>query len=1275
MRLQYWARWGLLVATAMGFLVVSACGTKDPAPAAGLPNGAAPQTDVRPSPEIRLQNEIPTRELASVMAAHYQGLGHMERYEYREAAEAFRDVHKRAPGWIPGSINLAIALLNDSGVKAEEAKKTGVTATIDNFGESLELLAGVLRRDPNNPFAHFCRGIVLEQQGNFAEAHKHFKRVTEIDPTDAAAWYWMGCTIPDASSQVEDPKMRLEAIKEKSKTEIAFFTKALELNPYLTPAVYRFAMAARFVNPKDSTEWFARFRRINPDQDGSVPAPGPGDLLEKKYGDMGKYGNIINPIHDGRKPEASEAPGPRFEAARPLDVKLAGGEHWQSEFTGKTSVIGRARDRFGAAVAAFDADGDGKLDLYLPSAVAGPKGVRDVLLINKGDGKFEDRSAAFGLASDRGSIGVAAADFDADKHIDLFLTGVGENRLLRNVQGKRFEDISSVLKPAGAPAVSLMARWLDLDQDGDLDLYVVNYCALADAENAFGTPGQVPKGVPNSVYRNDGEPAPDAAAATLQARAPAATAYGRNVDKGLSIALVPWPGAKALLAGERAHTGIAMLDIDNDRDLDLVLTADKSPPVALMNDRLGVFREVPISGVDAPDGLSGILTVHIDQDGRADLVAAHSNGHAQTWRNATEPTIADKTQVKFESWPINASRWTSMQAVDLDLDGRTDLLGASGSTPTPVANAGLPYWGRSEEGRFVVRPLEAFGDDRGASGILAVDLVGDPLCDILMLRRGDGPMLARNTGNGGHWLSLKLGGYWRVRPELMRTNSHGIGTRVTLEGQGMFVPYDHTTPETGLGQSVAPVVLGMGAQKHADLVHLRWPDGVMQCELNQAANQAVDLAENNRKTGSCPVLFTWNGKRYVCLGDFLGGGGMGYLVAPGVYGQPDRDEAMAITSEQLRESDGVYRLSITEPMDEIAYLDHLKLDVVDRPPGIATTPDERFAPEGPRPTGQVIGWRTAIEAEHATDLTGSDVTETLRLWDRRTVDGFAKLTGWIGYAQEHGIVLDFGDRLSKYGPGESLVLCLAGWVEYPYSQTNYAAATAGVTLKPPAIERRERDGSWRTIEPHAGYPAGLPRMTTVDLTGKLGGERCVLRIKTNMECYYDQAFVAVRDRLAEKQLRVKSLPVARAVLGYRGYTREVSPDGEQPLLYDYDHVDPAPLARLSGKLTRFGDVAELLKNDDDRLCLVGPGDELRVEFAAAGLPELAPGWTRSFVFRSFGYCKDADPFTAGGDSVEPLPWRGMPAYPFDQDVARPRDEAYKSYLRTYQTRPAGGEQP
>jgi hypothetical protein len=506
----------------------------------------------------------------------------------------------------------------------------------------------------------------------------------------------------------------------------------------------------------------------------------------------------------------------------------------------------------------------------------------------------------------------------------------------------------------------------------------------------------------------------------------------------------------------------------------------------------------------------------------------------------------------------------------------------------------------------------------------------------------------------------------------MRTNSHAIGTRVALEGQGVHATYDHTTTDSGLAQSVAPVVLGVGRSPKVELVHLRWPDGVIQCELNKVADQKLDLRENNRKKGSCPVLFTWNGEKYVCIGDFLGGGGLGYLVAPGVYSQPDRDESVAIAGDQLRPVDGTLRISVTEPMDEIAYIDHLRLEVVDRPPGVLTSPDERFAPEGPRPTGENLAWRTAIEPIQATDLAGRDLTEILRHLDRRTADAFAKCTAWVGYAEEHGIVLDFGDRLSRFSPKDPLVLCLAGWVEYPYSQTNYAAATAGVVLEPPSIERRREDGTWEVIEPHAGYPAGLPRMMTLDLTGKLAGPKCVLRIRTNMECYYDQAFVAVRDRAAEKSLRVTTLAVGRAELGHRGYTREVSPDGRQPLLYDYDYVDPAPLAWFSGKLTRYGDVADLLRSDDDRLCVVGPGDEVRIEFDASKLPALPDGWTRSYVLRSYGYCKDADPFTALSDTVEPLPWRGMPAFPFGRDVKRPSDPTYDAYLRDYQTRPAGG---
>jgi hypothetical protein len=126
------------------------------------------------------------------------------------------------------------------------------------------------------------------------------------------------------------------------------------------------------------------------------------------------------------------------------------------------------------------------------------------------------------------------------------------------------------------------------------------------------------------------------------------------------------------------------------------------------------------------------------------------------------------------------------------------------------------------------------------------------------------------------------------------------------------------------------------------------------------------------------------------------------------------------------------------------------------------------------------------------------------------------------------------------------------------------------------------------------------------------------------------------------------------------------------LLYDYEHVEPAPLARFTGLLTGYGQVAPLLAGDDDQFCLIGPGDEVRLEFDARQVPKVPPGWTRSFVVRTVGYCKDADPFTLASDDVGPLPWRGMPGYPFGPEGDRPRDSAYSDYLRAYLTRPAGG---
>ena len=114
--LQTSPRGGLVVIMAAGLVAISACGGGNTDPAAVPPNPAAAESAATVEPAGPLKNEIPPGEIEKVMAAHYRGLGHMEQYKYLKAdSTIFREVRRRAPGWIPGSINLAIALLNDSG--------------------------------------------------------------------------------------------------------------------------------------------------------------------------------------------------------------------------------------------------------------------------------------------------------------------------------------------------------------------------------------------------------------------------------------------------------------------------------------------------------------------------------------------------------------------------------------------------------------------------------------------------------------------------------------------------------------------------------------------------------------------------------------------------------------------------------------------------------------------------------------------------------------------------------------------------------------------------------------------------------------------------------------------------------------------------------------------------------------------------------------------------------------------------------------------------------
>jgi hypothetical protein len=565
------------------------------------------------------------------------------------------------------------------------------------------------------------------------------------------------------------------------------------------------------------------------------------------------------------------------------------------------------------------------------------------------------------------------------------------------------------------------------------------------------------------------------------------------------------------------------------------------------------------------------------------------------------------------------------------------------------------------DGRLEHKP-GAFGDVGAAFGLAVADMDGDGALD-LVLWTADGLRVVRSQGNGNRLLVVDPTGVRTIRPgEALpgteRTNADGIGCWVAAQSGANWTGMERTTLTAGLGQSMLPTGLGLGRAEQADVVRLRWPDGVIQAEMVAHSGRIYRVAEKDRKPTSCPLLLTWNGERFVFVTDFLGAGSTGELAADGSTRPPRPEESVKIESRMLKLMDGQYVLLIAEPMDEVCYLDHLRLDVVDHPAGVAVYPDERFATADPQPTQELLAFRGRRFPKKATDHRGNDVTKLVLERDRRAPDSF-HLRSWLGFAEDHSLTLDFGDVPA----GKNWHLVIAGWTEYPYPESIYAAERAGVPLQYPVLERLTADGkTWQPLG-DLGFPAGLPRVMTRPLPDLKPGP-CTLRIRTNMQVYFDQVYLAPAGDVG---LKVHQLDVATADLAARGFIQEILPEGRPPIAYDDAKTEPVPITKWKGKVTRTGDVTELLTAADDRFVTFGPGDEITVRFDASKLPPVPAGWERSFVLRSRGYSKDTAPFTALGGNVEPLPFKAMKNYPDFGGAKPPATNAAK-----WNTRPVGG---
>ena len=995
---------------------------------------------------------------------------------------------------------------------------------------------------------------------------------------------------------------------ERDDEAIALLETLLEQNPGFVSACYRLAILYQKTRQREKAmPLFDRFRSLNQEE-----LTGGSFTVQKTYGTAGALYMALGPddlpLQTPRTPETTVVFSPEI-------VTLGEALDTASWSDGAITLPG---------LTAGDLDGAGHLDVIVTGADA--QGAARVWR-NAGSGDFEP-GQTFGARV----VMVAPGDVDNNETLDLVAATLDGPALFRNDGQGRLERTTTPPLVIAPGARTLTIGALDIDSDGDLDILALNRLS-----------GGLPAGSENrptssSLFNNnrDGE-FPDLAA-----------------QLGLALP-------------DRTFSSFVFDDFDDDRDLDLILfPADDGPAVAWVNDRGGAWRALGPEHTGLSVGRTWSATSGDPfKTGRRDLLVFTTDG-VRLFRNAGG--FRFREDATFPKVPAMAGA-TGGQLVDIDNDGDLDILIADG-----LRNGGgraplllINHWpDRTFTPVDRSAPGQVFAalDDEGPISALAADFTGDGRCDIVLAAHGRPLRLIRNiTPDAGGWLGLDLKGT-REQDNKARSNTSAIGARVEIKTGGVmqqFVVGGSAGPAT-----VAPLRLhaGLGAMTSVEWLRVLWPDSVLQAELEVPGGQVMALEELSRKIASCPLLFAWDGERMGFVADFAGVGGLGFLVAPGVYGMPVMVEYLPLPNLKARD-DGHYDIRIVDYFEEVVYLDEIKLLVVDHPAGTTIVPNARMSVSLPPPHFEIFQFQEILEVRGALDHQGQHVAGALRELDRRCVGATDPDPRFPGLADPHWVELDFRDGLNGLKTGDRPILVLHGWVEYGYSATNYALSQTDLRLEAPSIFVW-RNAQWTPLIVEAGYPAGVNHLATFDLSDLVTPSDRLFRIETNMEIYWDQITIGIhRD---DAPMRVQEIACSEAELRFLGFPREYSPDGRKPNIYDYENCDTAvPWKLFSGAFTRYGDVRELVQEADDCYVIMNHGDEVVLRFPAPP----PTGWERSYILKSHTFAKDMDLYTAYPDTVEPLPFQAMSAYPYPDDEAYPDTEKTREYHRRYNTRIIG----
>jgi len=1109
---------------------------------------------------------------------------------------------------------------------AEAARLNNIGVAYMNqqlFEKALKQFEAASAQDPSLTIARLNRGVALLNLQKVDEAKTLLEGVIKQDPKNPHAWYNLGLyykntnetdKAADAFKHVTeiDPNDAdtwyfLGTVYAQAKQypkAIEAFEHALKLNPLHASAEFGISRAyQQSGDPDHAREHLKKFTYI---KDNKLGSP-----MSLTYGEQGKYSR------------AEESPGVVEKVPPQIPVKFV--DVTKEAGLVATHSAGETKDpNFspGSGACFLDFDGDGKIDLFL--AEGGPNGGM-ALYHNIGGGKFEDVTKKAGLDPTLHGRGCTAGDYDNDGAPDLVVMVADKVMLLHNEKNGTFRDVTSAAGITASEPFGALT-FIDYDHDGDLDLLLTrNRPKKGDASDWDFA--EFDEGSGNVMWRNNGD--------------------GTFTDVTESTGL----GRGGF------NFGAIGSDYNNDRAVDVFTSSwqasPKIAPVIFENPREGKFIPRQPWAVDVPHQTVGMTVLDFNHDNWMDVAFTHMGGPGLSlWRNNQAKSF-ERVELPETSWV----RAYGVAAIDYDNDGWVDLVAV----------------GETKDGKGEIRLFRNLGPDgfkdvtadvgldkiqlKEPRAIITGDYDNDGAVDLLITQNHGPAVLLRNEGgNKNNWLQLNLKG--------LNDNKSAIGTKVEVFAGGNRQKFEIYGSNGYLGQNSPYLTVGLGQAKQADVVRMLWPTGVLQDEIEVAANQVKPYVELDRRGSSCPTLFVWDGQHYELVGDMIGAGVVGHWVGPNERNVPRPAEYIKVDRNTIHLKDGKLSFRLMEPMEEAVYLDEVKLFAVDHPSGFEVYPNEYFASNPPFPIFRVIQSHDAQLPAAARDEHGHDLMPALRA---HQYFGDFELLPFHGFTRAHSIELDLGEPYH----GGPLVLLMHGETEYFTATSVYAAHQAQVEAIAPYVEALDAQGKWVRVLDDMGFPAGGPRTITPDLTGKLplGARR--IRITTNLQVYWDD--IRIDRSPQDGPVQLTAAPLTSANLAFYGHPRQIEGEPRGNVKYVYEDVSPTgPFARQAGDYTRYGDVLPLLTSFDDRYVVFGTGDEIALEFDPSKLPALPAGWTRDYFFLVNGYEKDMDFYAADGFTVDPLPFKAMPGYPYRSSY--PMDAEHLNYLLEYNTRHVSGNE-